>query len=307
MSLLGRAALIAGSYMVLATSWILASGAIASAAARDAAELEQLERLKGLGFVLSTGALLFIGSLFVLRRLAEDLEREAKARETMLQLERHSLAGLFVSSIAHDANNVATVIGSMLYQLNESKTLDADDRAAVHDADEALQRLQRLFADLKALGRTDQLRTEERDLVAMSRQVVELLHGHSLVKHCRVRVVADGPVSLPLIPALIEQTLINLIINAADATGGRGTIEVHVKRDGADALLEVHDDGPGVPAEQEAALFKAFKTTKPHGTGLGLLSVKECAARHEGSVGYRRSPLSGACFFVRLPLATPRA
>lgn len=303
MDLVRRAAFIAGSYILLAGAWILGSGAVASAVATDAAELERLERLKGLGFVASTGLLLFLASWVVLKRLTAELGRAAKARETMLQLERHSLAGLFVSSIAHDANNVAAVVKAALFELHKKQKLDDDGQEAVRDAEEALGKLEQLFTDLKGLGRADAPRKAEvRELVSTVEHATTLLHGHSLVKHCKVRVVADGPLEVPIVPSLVDQLLINLLINAADATNGRGTIEVRVRKEGGDAVLEVHDDGPGVPPELEPQLFGAFKTTKAHGTGLGLMSVKECAARHRGSVSYQRSPLGGACFTVRLPL-----
>lgn len=303
---LQRAALIAGAYIALASAWIIGSGAAVSQLADTAAELERLERYKGLFFVGGTGALLFLASYFVLRKLTLDLERAAKARETMLQLERHSLAGLFVSSIAHDANNVATVVKASLFELGKVKGLDADAREALTDAEDALNKLAILFKDLKELGRGETTKAPaETDLVDAVQHAAGLLHGHSLVKHCQVRVVADAPVRLPLYPVLLDQLLINLIINAADATQGRGHIELRVRADGADALLEVHDDGPGVPPEMEARLFKAFSTSKVHGTGLGLLSVKERASRHSGTVTYARSPLGGACFSVRLPLSGP--
>lgn len=301
-----RAALIAGAYIVLASVWIIGSGAVVSQLAGSADELERLERFKGLFFVGGTGALLFLASYFVMRKLTHDLEKAAKARETMLQLERHSLAGLFVSSIAHDANNVAAVVKASLFELERVQGLAPDAREAIADAEDALNKLGILFKDLKELGRGEAAKAPvELDLVKAVEHAAGLLHGHSLVKHCQVRVVADAPVRLPLFAVLIDQLLINLIINAADATQGRGHIELRVRSEGAAALLEVHDDGPGVPPEMESKLFKAFSTSKTHGTGLGLLSVKECAARHHGTVSYSRSPLGGACFTVRFPNEAP--
>ena len=100
---------------------------------------------------------------------------------------------------------------------------------------------------------------------------------------------------------LIDQVLINLLLNAADATGGQGHLEVRLRVVGDEARLEVHDDGKGLPEGMEAQLFQPFATTKPHGTGLGLVSVRECALAHGGRVEYARSPLGGAAFSVCLP------
>ncbi|MBL8910533.1 MAG: HAMP domain-containing histidine kinase [Archangium sp.] len=302
MSLVRRAALIAGSYIALATLWILGTGALARSLTNSADELERFERYKGLIFVGGTGLLLLLASWFVLRRLQADLVRDAEARETMLELERHSQSGLFVSSIVHDANNVATVVSAALHELARGAR-DQQAREAVSDAQTSLDKLQSLFRDLKTMGRFERACVQPRELVGLVEKTVRLLRGHSLVKHCRIVVVAPEPITMPLDSGLVDQMLINLVLNAADATQGRGRVEVRMFKEGDSARLEVHDDGPGVPAEAQAQLFHAFKTTKAHGTGLGLLSVRECATRHGGAVNYVTSPLGGACFTVSLPVA----
>jgi len=99
--------------------------------------------------------------------------------------------------------------------------------------------------------------------------------------------------------------LLNLILNAADATHGRGRIDVRLRRAEDMAILEVNDDGPGVPAERRGAIFDAFYSSKAHGTGLGLLTVKVTAEEHGGAVEVETSDLGGACFRVRLPRERP--
>ena len=93
----------------------------------------------------------------------------------------------------------------------------------------------------------------------------------------------------------------HLILNAADATHGRGRIDVSLRRRDEVAVLEVQDNGPGVPAERRGAIFEAFYSSKPHGTGLGLLTVKVTAEEHGGTVEVLDSELGGACFRVTLP------
>jgi two-component system NtrC family sensor kinase len=97
--------------------------------------------------------------------------------------------------------------------------------------------------------------------------------------------------------------LINLVLNAAEATGPGGRIDVRLTGDGAEARLEVHDDGPGIPEERRPGIFEAFETTKPDGTGLGLFSVQHIAEVHGGRAEALASELGGACFRVSLPVA----
>jgi signal transduction histidine kinase len=106
--------------------------------------------------------------------------------------------------------------------------------------------------------------------------------------------------------ALIDRMLLNLILNAADATNGAGRIEVRLTGDAETVFIEVLDDGPGIADDAKAAIFEAFYTSKPHGLGLGLVSVKVCAEAHGGSVEVSRSDLGGAAFRVRLPRAAER-
>jgi len=69
-----------------------------------------------------------------------------------------------------------------------------------------------------------------------------------------------------------------------------------------EAIVEVHDDGPGVPLAQRSKIFAPFHTTKEVGSGLGLVSVKVCAEQHGGRVVVSESDLGGACFRVTLPI-----
>lgn len=299
-----RAAAIAGAYALIAGSYIVVSGVAARAMAGSVEELERLERFKGIAFVAVTALGLFAVAYAVLRRQQLDAEDAARARENLLKSERTALAGLFVSSIAHDAANISVVVGSALNVLDGEQALSAPNREALQDAQHAMSRLNTLFHDLKEMGRNrDARKRVESELGAMVERIVGLLRGHSALKHCRVTIDAPVPVSLPVFPVLIDQVLINLLMNAADATGGRGRLEVKVRATKDEVRLEVHDDGKGLPEAVEANLFTPFATTKPHGTGLGLVSVRECALAHGGRVEYARSPLGGAAFSVCLPLA----
>lgn len=306
MGLNTRAGVIAGVYVAVAGAYIVLSGRVARAMAGSVEELERLERFKGIAFVAVTGLGLFLVAYLALRKQQADADEAARARETLLKSERNALAGLFVSSIAHDANNVTAVVNSTLELLREDPGLGQENRESLQDARDAMATLIRLFKDLKEMGRDRSTARVPMELGAMVSRITTLLRGHSALKHCHVVLDAVAPVTLPVFPVLIDQVLINLLLNAADATEGRGRIEVRVRAAGGEARLEVHDDGKGLPEGMEASLFKPFASTKPHGTGLGLVSVRECALAHGGRVEYARSPLGGAAFSVCLPLPSGR-
>ena len=106
---------------------------------------------------------------------------------------------------------------------------------------------------------------------------------------------------MPLHKELLEQAVLNLIVNAAQAAGSHGRIELAVRRTAHALLLEVHDNGPGIPPEKAEAIFDAGYTTKGNGTGLGLLSVQAFAAACRGRISVARSPLGGAAFQLAIP------
>lgn len=305
MKLSSRAGAIAGGYVVIAGAYIVFSGRLASAMAGSVEELERLERLKGIAFVAVTGLALFLVTYLVLRKQQSDADQANRARETLLKSERNALASLFVSSVAHDASNLTLVVGASLELLQDERDLSPDARTSLHDAAEAMRTLIRLFKDLKAMGRDPSSALVPMELGGMARRIATLLRGHGALRQCTVTVESPVAVTLPVFPVLIDQVLINLLLNAGEATDGRGRVVVRIRTAGDAVRLEVHDDGKGVPPAVEGALFKPFTSTKPQGTGLGLVSVKECALAHGGTVEYARSELGGAAFSVVLPRTAP--
>jgi signal transduction histidine kinase len=107
------------------------------------------------------------------------------------------------------------------------------------------------------------------------------------------------------VESLLARMIFNLILNAAEATGKGGKIEIRLRRAESMVCLEVHDNGPGIPVDMRQKVFDPFYTSKPNGTGLGLLSVRMCAVEHHGTVTVTDSDLGGACFIVTLPAAEP--
>jgi len=101
--------------------------------------------------------------------------------------------------------------------------------------------------------------------------------------------------------------VLNLIINAIDATEGTGEVKVRVSidqetADREDAVIEVSDNGRGISEEDQARIFNPFFTTRSEGTGLGLPAVRRIARAHGGTVGVQSKLGQGSTFKIRLPL-----
>jgi len=126
----------------------------------------------------------------------------------------------------------------------------------------------------------------------------------ALEKRVEVSVVGDDSVELDVDPDQLQQVLINLLANAAEASHGRGApVEVVWRRDGGDLLIEVLDGGPGLA--NPANLFVPFFTTKPKGSGIGLVLCRQIAEAHGGDLRLRnRADGAGCAAELRLPLAS---
>jgi signal transduction histidine kinase len=293
------ALLLTGGYLVLAGAWILVSSTMAAALARNVEELEHLEMLKGWGFVAVTAAGLFVATRFALKRIEASAEEALRSERALLANERRSFAGLIASSVAHDANNVLAVVLTELELAK--KTIEPGLRDRIR---EALDQLVQLNRRLVQAGRQVTMSVQPVEVTAVVREAVELVRSHPALRRAKVTVDLGAPVEVNANPTLLSQIVTNLVVNAGEATDGKGAVAVRVTTEGDRACLEVDDDGPGVPVERRAGLFDALVTTKPHGNGMGLFSVKAAALALGGSVSVDAASLGGARFRVTLPLRT---
>ncbi len=293
-------------YVVLCGAYIVLSGSLAAGLSETVQQLERVETLKGLLFVLSTGALFFGLSWTVLRRISAQEIRVIQQKNALMESERRAMVGLFAASIAHDIANILVVARGSLGFLEEDQRREGVKSDAVATLRRSLEELKVLTRRLVSIENERFPRDDKQfALDQLVREVVTLARSHMNVRGCTLRVSINEPVEVSGDRSMLGMMLLNLILNAADATHGRGRIDVRLRRADERVVLEVHDDGPGVPVESREAIFDAFYSSKAHGTGLGLLTVKVTAEEHGGEVEVDSSDLGGACFRVGLPRERP--
>ena len=172
------------------------------------------------------------------------------------------------------------------------------------ELEDATARIAQLVQAVREYSYLDQAPRQEIDVHDGLESTLAIL-GHKLSKS-RIELVRKYDRSLPRIDAHapeLNQVWTNLIDNAISAAGEGGTVIVRTLRSGDYLVVEIEDDGPGIPDEIKDRVFDAFFTTKEpgEGTGLGLDIAKRIAARHHGDL--RLKPVErGACFQVLLPL-----
>ena len=178
-----------------------------------------------------------------------------------------------------------------------------ETESLMDEVEDATGRISTLVAAVKQYSYVDSSSVQEVDVhVGLDSTTVML--GHKLQG---VEVVREYDRELPKVPAYaaeLNQVWTNLIDNAADATGGTGRLVLRTRRDGDDLLVDVADDGPGIPDDVQRRVFEAFFTTKPvgEGSGLGLdNALRIVERRHHGRLTFTTGP-AGTTFTVRLPL-----
>jgi signal transduction histidine kinase len=176
--------------------------------------------------------------------------------------------------------------------------------ALAHAIGHASERISQIVGALKGYAYLGQAPIQEVDLHEGIENTLIMLR--SRLKY-GVTVHRDFAQDLPLIPAYgseLNQVWTNILDNAADAMGEKGNITLRTRRDEPFAVVEIEDDGPGVPAEIAARIFDPFFTTKPPGKGQGLglsTSYSIVVDKHGGQIGVDSRPGSTR-FIVKLPL-----
>ncbi|AMW06136.1 hypothetical protein GEMMAAP_17790 [Gemmatimonas phototrophica] len=225
--------------------------------------------------------------IHLLLGLAVELEaahsQAAQQQEQLQRVRQLDLVGRLASGLAHDFNNLLTVVRANVEALGGAtvrEELSAIDDAAVRGA--------RLTRRLLSISRHDVVERVAQPLAPLLRETEEMLR-RVLPPNMQLEMPPVLPdVTLEFDHDAIQQALLNLALNARDAMGahGRLTITVHGRQteDGPWQVLEVRDNGPGMPPEVLGRATEPFFTTKAahEGTGLGLAIVHRCMAQHNG-------------------------
>ena len=253
----------------------------------------------------------------LLRDVTERKQRDDETREIyhqLLQAEKMAALGQTVSGVAHELNNPLATILTRAERLAQHPSLDAALAPSVTTIVGEAERAARIVRSLLTFARKRQTTRAMVDLNQLVRETLALRAYEQRVTNIAVldalaaglpQVFADGH--------QLQQVLLNLIINAEQAMGaahGRGQLLVRSWHDAGRGavVLEVHDDGPGIPEEMQARIFDPFFTTKEvgQGTGLGLTVAYAIVQEHGGQLRLASDPTGGTSFVLELPVTTVR-
>jgi two-component system NtrC family sensor kinase len=269
------------------TEWEIQTYPIASADAPGKPGVDQIDRV-----------------VVVVRDVTEQRWLEA----SLLQSEKLAAIGTLAAGVAHEINNPMTVISANAQILREEIPSDHAYYSSIQLIDRAAERASKVVRNLLDVSRSEEFELVPTDLNASLRDAISLV-GPQFSK-AQTEVIVDLAPDLPPVlasPDNLQVVWLNLLLNARDAiqeSKAEGRVRAVSRRSGDWAVVEISDNGRGMPPEQLRHTFEPFFTTKQpgKGTGLGLFTCYRTVTRHHGEIKVDSQPGQGATFQVLLPI-----
>ena len=242
-----------------------------------------------------------IGALVTMR----DAESVRRIEDEIELSRRLAAIGRLTSGVAHEVKNPINAIVVHLEVLSQKlREADPDARRHLDVIGSEIQRLDRVVQTLVDFTRPVELRLVDLDMRLIVDDVL-LLASPEAERHA-VKIVSDiaaGPLPVKVDADLVKQAVLNIVLNGVQAMPHGGALRVRASRRDAEALLEVQDQGGGIPPEVRDKIFNLYFTTKKGGSGIGLAMTYRVMQLHNGSVEFESRAGAGTTFRLHLPLS----
>jgi len=236
-----------------------------------------------------------------LRESREEIER--LHRTQMSRAEHFATLGEMATGLAHEIRNPLAGIAGVIEIIGRDLPASSPAREVVKDVRQEIARINHIVTDLLQTARPHPPKVRKSDLNITVEHAVMLGRQQALAKGIEISLHKDP--SLPEIEHdsdQIHQVLLNLLLNALQAIDRHGKVAVTLSRRDSTAVVEVTDNGRGIPAENLPNIFRPFYTTKGDGTGLGLSLARRIVEDHHGRINVTSTVGKGTTFAVLLPL-----
>ncbi len=243
---------------------------------------------------------LYFGSGALLGSLAESIRRQ---REALLHADQLRGAGEMAAGMAHEVRNPLAGITGAAMRLKRDGLPDPERQELLDIIGREGARLEGLLREFLAYARPAPLTRMPADLNAVVGETIALVTSTAARRGVTVApTLAPGLALTAMDPARVKQALLNLLLNAVQASPDGGAVEVMTRSAGRTVEAVIRDRGSGLAPGGAADPFQPFTTTKPGGTGLGLPIARQIVEAHGGGVTLTAAPGGGTLAVVRLPV-----
>jgi len=230
-----------------------------------------------------------------------DITDRKRSEEKLREQAALARLGEMAAVVAHEVKNPLAAIKGALQIIGGRMTDGSRDRAIVGDIVARVDSLNDIVQDLLVFARPREPQLAPVGLADMMENTSALLRRDPTYASLSIHLSGTNPV----VQADVEQlrtVFLKLLLNAAQATGATGRVQVSIGADDLAATVAIADDGPGIPNEIREKIFEPFFTTKHRGTGLGLPTARRMIERHRGTVEVDCPPAGGTVVTVTLPV-----
>jgi len=244
-----------------------------------------------------------------------DITEEKRLQTELQHAAQLSLVGELAAGLAHEIKNPLAGIQGVVDILLRRRDANDPESEALRGVRNEVDRIDQIVRALLDRARPRVLATKQSSLTEVVRRAVNVaraqIFGRSEGGRIRVQFhPPDDPILLPIDAAQIEDAVLNLIINAIQASEDDSRVDVRILRSPPDenadeldeVIIEVSDKGPGISEENLSRIFNPFFTTTKGGTGLGLPAVRRIIRAHSGRVGVKSILGEGSTFTIHLPI-----
>ena len=236
-------------------------------------------------------------------KLTQSLDLLHATRERLVSEEKLAAVGRLASGVAHEIRNPVAMISSSLATATHLGTQESERKEmfaiAVHES----KRLEFLTADFLTYTRPSPLRRSPGLMSDFLSYIVAVTKARATSRSIAILSELTEDIPFDFDAAQLEGAILNLVLNAIDATPVRGVIKISASLERDVVNIEVEDSGPSIPRSDLGRIFEPFFTTKAAGTGLGLAIARAAAVAHGGDL--RLSQNRDGCVTFSMTLAKP--
>ena len=264
---------------------------------------DSLEKAKRARFKVESGGAYFIAIVtFLLLGIStysiKVLQRQTKQ---LMEQERQIASVSLVQQLAHEIRNPLGIVKSAASVIAQRST--GEVVVLAKDISSEVERVDGLLTDLLNLRQGDHKPKVPTDISVLVLRVAELFASKIRTADLRLDVYnKTSGVLLPCHPEAIKQVLMNLLLNAIEASSKDNSVEIAMMVIGRDYMLQVRDYGSGLDHKEKQRIFDLMYTTKPYGFGIGLTVVKRIVEDHGGKIEVSNPPPRGTAFTLYLPM-----
>ncbi len=250
------------------------------------------------------------GLFFGFAVLIKDLSELEALRKVLARSQRLATVGRLAAGVAHEIRNPLSSIKGFATYFKQRYPDAAEDQQIAGIMIQEVDKLNRVVGQLLEFARPVQVTPRWTQVTPLIDDALKLVEQQAAEAQITVRSTVTPPDLQAMLDAhRIHQVLLNLFLNALDAMGPGGSLNVRAETspDKREMIIRVADTGTGIAPEDLAHIFDPYFTTKPAGTGLGLAIVHNIAEAHHGRINAESDPHGGTVMTLRLPQPDPNA